>query len=399
MHIAILIKHLGPRGGTEEYVRTVGTALLRLGHRVRLFYEEVSPVRDDAWRSLGDEALCESAASLAVSVAADPPDVLFVNNGAVTPEIWAAASAVAPIVSFVHDFRPVCLRVGKVLPLSRRNCERALGYGCLLHGCSVGPGRGGSLPVSWRRLGAKLNERDVCRRMDQILVASQFMRALMLRNGVPAERITVTPLFCSLDVPAVPPQMPSHPRLAFVGQIQKHKGLDVLLRALPELPRDVGLDVAGDGPLRQRCEALARRLGVAERVTFHGWVSRDRLPSILEAVSVVVVPSTWNEPFGLAGLEAMAHGRPVVAFAVGGISEWLEDGATGIQVDAVGPEPLATALRRLFADPDRARELGQRGHARVRERFTIERHLDDVLAALTDARAAWLVRAGTERLA
>jgi glycosyltransferase involved in cell wall biosynthesis len=115
----------------------------------------------------------------------------------------------------------------------------------------------------------------------------------------------------------------------FVGRLVPEKGTDRLLEIVS---RFVGLTltVAGDGPERPRLEGLARDLGIAGRVEFLGAVARDRIGALYRACRAVAVPSLWPEPFGIIGLEAMAAGRPVVAFRTGGIPEWLEDGVNGL---------------------------------------------------------------------
>jgi glycosyltransferase involved in cell wall biosynthesis len=115
-------------------------------------------------------------------------------------------------------------------------------------------------------------------------------------------------------------------------------------------------------------------------VRFYGWVERERLSELFARSSVLVLPSTWNEPFGLVGLEAMAHARPVIAFDVGGIQDWLLDGYTGLLVKDIGPGPLASAILRLWSDPEKAREMGRQGLARVNQLFTLEKHVDTLVA-------------------
>ena len=99
-------------------------------------------------------------------------------------------------------------------------------------------------------------------------------------------------------------------------------------------------------------------------------------------MTLVAVPSIWDEPFGLVGLEAMAHSLPVVAFDVGGISEWLTGGETGLLVPRRDTHAFARALDALLRDSERAREMGAAGARLLREHFSQAAHLNRLEDAL-----------------
>jgi glycosyltransferase involved in cell wall biosynthesis len=140
-------------------------------------------------------------------------------------------------------------------------------------------------------------------------------------------------------------------RLLYVGRLDATKGVDTLVRALPELPADATLTCYGRGAEleRARLGRLAESLGVAARVTF-GSLEREELAAAYAAADVVVFPSEWQEPFGLVPLEAMACGTPVIATGVGGSSEFLRDGYNCVLFAAGDAHALAAAVRRLHDD-------------------------------------------------
>ncbi|MGI8755821.1 MAG: glycosyltransferase, partial [Acidimicrobiales bacterium] len=155
-----------------------------------------------------------------------------------------------------------------------------------------------------------------------------------------------------------------HPILLFVGRIQPLKGLDVAVGALAALGRaDAELVVVGgpsgvDGENEvARVQALARRLGVADRVRFVAPQPHHLLSTYYRAADVVLVPSR-SESFGLVALEAGACGIPVVAAAVGGLRTLVDDGRTGLLVDSRRPDAFAAATRRILDDPAFAATLG-----------------------------------------
>jgi D-inositol-3-phosphate glycosyltransferase len=157
--------------------------------------------------------------------------------------------------------------------------------------------------------------------------------------------------------------MPGTDRIVlFAGRLQPHKGPDVVVSALAQLPEDVRLVVVGgpSGSGLEHPEALvdlATRLGVAEQVSFVPPVAQAALADWYAAADVVCVPS-HSESFGLVALEAQACGTPVVAAAVGGLSTAVVDGVTGILVGGHDPGEYALALRMILDDADLREAMG-----------------------------------------
>ena len=158
------------------------------------------------------------------------------------------------------------------------------------------------------------------------------------------------------------------PEVLFVGRLSPEKGILDLVQAADGIP----LTVAGDGPLRDRVPGAL------------GFVQHTALPPLYERAAVVAVPS-HREGFGVACAEAMAHARPVVASAVGGLLDLVVDGETGVLVPPRDVPALRGALERLLADPDLRRRLGEAGRARVQERFSWPAVTDATIAAYEDA--------------
>jgi glycosyltransferase involved in cell wall biosynthesis len=160
------------------------------------------------------------------------------------------------------------------------------------------------------------------------------------------------------------------------------KGVDDLLAAAAnELARGARLRVAGDGPERHKLEKLARALRIQRQVEFLGWV--DDASAFWRSCDVAVVPShQWVESFGLAAVEAMACGRPVVATRNGGLAELVEHGRTGFVVPPGDVDALAGALRAYRGDPALRARHGAAGRLRCEERFDIRRCAESYLTVL-----------------
>lgn len=156
------------------------------------------------------------------------------------------------------------------------------------------------------------------------------------------------------------------PLVLTAARLSDQKGYPTLLAAAVQVPEAV-FAIAGDGPEQSRLEALAERLGVADRVRFLG--RRDDVPELLVAADVFALPSLY-EGSSLAVLEAMAARRAVVSSAIGGTDELIEDGRSGLLVPPGDAGALAAALRRLLADRQLREELAGRARKRVERDFT-----------------------------
>jgi len=160
--------------------------------------------------------------------------------------------------------------------------------------------------------------------------------------------------------------------VGYVGRLVPEKGVDVLLRAVAGMDGSWRLAVAGEGPERGRLEALARQLGVADRVSFDGQIPSLRMPAFYRELDALVLPSrsrpNWIEQFGRVLVEAMASGVAVVGSDCGEIPQVVGDAGL------IFPEEDADALRdclvRLMREPDLRADLGRRGRERVLAHFT-----------------------------
>ena len=160
------------------------------------------------------------------------------------------------------------------------------------------------------------------------------------------------------------------PFLLFVGRLRHYKGLHVLLDAMPHV--NARLVVVGEGPKGPALREQARRLGLADRVHFAGDVSEARLLDHVAAAGIGLLPSsTPTEAFGLAMVEFMAAGLPVISTELGtGTSYVNSHGETGLVVAANDPAALAAGITRLLADASLRARMGAAGRERARENFT-----------------------------
>ena len=208
------------------------------------------------------------------------------------------------------------------------------------------------------------------RRVDRVFSVSEHTTGELLAGGVPRDRIRTVPNLLAMQ-PTRTPHVESPPgsplRLLFVGRLSPEKGLDLLLRALFALPSRVRctLSVAGAGPCEAQWTSLAQDLGLSSRVQFLG-VRRD-IPELLAQADALALPS-YREGLPLAVLEAAGCGVPVIASRVGGIAEVIDDGKTGVLVQAGSCPDWCDGLTRLQALQPQLRANAVRLAESVRDR-------------------------------
>lgn len=175
-------------------------------------------------------------------------------------------------------------------------------------------------------------------------------------------------------------------RLLYVGRLDPRKGVDTAVEALARLPDAAELELVGGWDSREedRLRALARECGVGQRVRFSGHRGRSEIAAAYAAADAVLFPVRWEEPWGLVPLEAMAKGRPVIATGRGGSAEYLRDGENCLLFEAGDPDALATAVRRLGADPELRQRL-RAGGLETAPRYTEAVLNEAVEAALLEA--------------
>ena len=208
--------------------------------------------------------------------------------------------------------------------------------------------------------------RRVLRRARLVVCASRELADAARRLG--AREVRVIPN--GIEVPADVREPDDPPHVLYVGRLSAEKGVRELVAATRGLP----LVVAGDGPLRDEVPGAL------------GMVPHDELLRLYERAAVVACPSR-REGFGVACLEAMAAGRPVVASSVGGLRDLVVDGVTGLLVPPGDVAALRAALEQLLADAGLRKRLGRAARERVLAEFTWKRYAEHIQRAYDEARS------------
>lgn len=238
-------------------------------------------------------------------------------------------------------------------------------------------------------------QRQAYRAATKVVANSQAARQMLEQEGLAPASIAVIPN--GVDPAAFGGRRPPARirTIVTVANLRPEKNHETLIAAAGTLLReypDLRFQFVGGGPQRAELEALVRAKGLTHAIEFLG--HREDVPALLAAADAYVLPSR-SEAFPNGAIEAMAAGLPVVASAVGGLLDLIEDGDTGLLVSPGEPDAFAAALRRLVADPAAAGALGQRARQAVLQRFPFDRMIaafEDLYLTGLDRRAGARVR-------
>ncbi|MFW6116147.1 MAG: glycosyltransferase family 4 protein [bacterium] len=382
------LNHYGSmKGGVQGYIADVVMGLEMAGHQSRLMYfapdDPGDPVANGTHAFLPQWPSSPAQAVQAIEqvIAGWCPDVAYVHQvdhpGLVR---WIASRL--PTVAYVHGPYPVCPGSAQYLRRSERVCPHRSGAICLVKAqterCCWGHN-----PVRHLRKLAKVRAfLNAYQEIPSILVASCYMKELLQRNGVPASRISVLAPFLVDQDGLAPASRPHNGNtVLFAGRLVPEKGLHHLIRSLSQVRSEWQLLVAGDGPERESYHSLANQLGVVDSTHFLGWLDHAEMRRVIRESACVAVPSLWPEPFGRIGPEAFLEGRPVVAFDVGGIRDWLEHRKTGYLVGPGDVHGLSESLRSLLTSPELCSRMGRYARRKAVSAWDRSRHTEALLDA------------------
>ncbi len=345
------------RGGIETYV----SSLVRSG---------ISGVSDRPINSLKN--LCQSQFQL-----------LHIHD----PDIFRDLRAECPAIITLHNHSSYCPSGTKYLADRELQCDRIMNplgctWGHLVDGC--GSRRPQKILKKWHHTYHFLEALKKLR--IPIIANSNYVRNQIINSGVSPDRVIT--LRCAVRSPQSQPQpltseIHQDQQILFVGRIVPDKGVKWLIKALAQTEPRIHLHIAGDGWEQPDMQKLATDMGLNDRITWHGWCNYDKLSTLYHQSLAVVFPSVWPEPAGLVSLEAYAHYRPVIASAVGGIPEHVQDNVTGILVTPHHISQLAAAINHLASNYHQTRQMGEQGQAWYQQEFTIDvhaRHLEKIYA-------------------
>lgn len=361
MKILHIHERVGDYGGGEIYLASLREGLGLLGHENPAIYltptglEQAADGTHVLRKPHGFWSGIQMAARLDELIDREKPDVIHLHT-LFSPVALATVCDKKPVVFTFHSLH--------LLPRKRSQREWA--------------------PVHLYEDCLKPFLRMAMKQLDQIIAPSEAFEKELLKDGFRPEQISVLPHFT---------EMGSETRgeddgqtLLFVGRLSADKGILEFIECLARLPKGGWRTlIAGEGPLKDEAVKRTARYGIEKFVQFLGWVDQARLTDAYRQATAVVIPSIVLEAFSLAGIEAMAHWKPVVAFDAGGVHEWLSDGQTGFLVERGNIDALTMRIRTLLEDPALGRKFGEEGRRRVETQYRRKTHLERLMGIYRDA--------------
>ncbi|PWU08599.1 MAG: hypothetical protein C5B47_04470 [Verrucomicrobia bacterium] len=301
------------------------------------------------------------------------PDIVQLH-GVWNPWLDEILPQLCPTVRFIHNHEFYCSGGNMTTVRPFRPCECAHAFHCLiahrLQGCgSYNPWHDLS---QHRRVTQRLKN---LQHLHGIQVATQTLAQNLRRNGVPESKITLLPLYAAEPRPGIPDPDPQRRTLLHVGGLLRKKGIWLMIRMLRSLPNDVEIVFAGAGPEQTTLERHVRARGLSNRIRILGDPLPDQWYQLYSTATLIILPNLWNEPLGFCALQALAYGKVVVTFRVGGTSEWIDDGFNGITIPFGETHQFQEAVLQLLTDSEKLRTMGKNAKKIWENRFHPDKHL------------------------
>lgn len=357
-------------GGIATYIRQITAIQQAAGHTVLHFSQTASIKKSGNYQEPivvpVETELFSQAQKLGV-------DVLHLHTFVDTP-----LPSNLKVVRTLHVHHPYCPSGGKFLTRWNRPCHRSYSIQGCLWGHFIDHCGSVRLPNLYKSFRNTWSDKRILPHIPVITV-SDFLKNEMVRSGYPESSIHVISLFAEEKSHYCPPPLDGIPRFVFLGRIVPQKGLEWLLQAVKQVSVPIHLDIAGEGYLEAELRHLSNRLGIEDRVSFHGWVKPSVAGTLIEGARAIIFPSLWPEPAGFVTLEAATYGRAVIGSKVGAIPEYANYLQNSCLIEPGDTLALANTITQFAENWILAKELGKNGRLRVSQHFTAEKHLQQLM--------------------
>ena len=377
-------------GGTEQYLYSICHELNQLSYRNIVLHG--SP-HDNAFNNIAEKNYpipflddfntrlkTELKRQVKSILDNEDPDIVYLHN-IHNPYVVEVLTELKPVVKYVHDHESYCPKGIRIVndtlcsnTLSRRciiNAFRGNGYRCM--------GRRGEPFKIVKKIRQMIMNKQAHRNVRKFVVASNHMKNNLLMQGYQDDKIAVIPYFTEIPDDIIAESQQNN--ILFVGRVSPEKGLDIFIESLALLEADFRFIIVGDGSpdYVDMLHHKVREKNLEDKVEFCGWIENKRMGDYYAKSAFLVVPSIWPEPFGIIGIEAMAHGRPAISFNVGGIPEWLEDEKTGFLIERMDIKGFARKMDLLLKNKSLRHELGQNAYKRASAIYNKKNHIKKLI--------------------
>ncbi|UFP95422.1 glycosyltransferase family 4 protein [Gloeobacter morelensis] len=383
------------RGGSDRYFFSLAELLEKRGHRVIPFAARHSENLETRWADHFPEAVNftnpslrdlsrfvhsrSAAAAMHRLLEAHRPEIahLHIYYGQLSTAILGPLRrARVPVVQTLHEYRLVC-PVSTLLSNDGKLCQACNGkdyWRAVAGRCNRGSFARSLLSATEAYFARLIG--GVIDRIDRFITVSHFQRRKLAELGVPAEKMTTVHNF--VDVSDIALNSRSGGYFLYFGRLERLKGIFTLIEAAAPLV-DIPLLIVGDGEARVEAEQLVSARGLSH-IRILGPKRGQELQDLIKGSLCCILPAQWYENCPMAILEAYAFCRPVLGTTIGGIPELIDDGVDGWLFPPGAVEALREKLVYMADDPERAAGMGLAGRRKIEERFSQDRHYEQIMA-------------------
>jgi glycosyltransferase involved in cell wall biosynthesis len=385
MKVLHLNNQLRYEGGSEQYIFSICRELKKIGIKNIVIHGSNEVVNKEnfidqiyyiSFLNIFERRFKEQLRDRIQSVVKkENPDLIYLHN-IHNPYIVVNLLGHQPVVKYVHDHELYCSKASRMI--DDKICFNNSGYVCFYNALRgdgyrcMGKRRLANIAKTTARM---IMNKKVHKSLDKFFVASHYMKQNLIRQGYLEHKIEVIPHFT--DIQNHTPRESGGKNILFIGRICHEKGIEILIDSLELLDEDFQFIVVGNGSSDYiiRLNKKLKQKGLNKKTKLIGWINNNQLSHYYNMASLVVIPSIWPEPFGIVGIEAMAHGKPTVAFDVGGIPEWLENEKSGFLVNRGDVNALARKISILLNDASLRKQFGQYAQTRALALYAKENHI------------------------
>ena len=378
-------------GGEDSAYLAEKELLKSFGHQVLEHVRRNEEIRVDGLlskASLGLQTIWgeKSMGEIRSLLHKEVPDIVHFHNTfpLISPgAYYACHDAGVPVIQTVQNYRMLCPAAS--LYRNGSLCSECVDSG-LWHGVQhkcYRQSRSATAAVAlmlafhrWRQTWTEM--------VDRYIVATEFVRCKLVEGGLPAEKISVKTNFIYPD-PGIRVGMGEY--AIHVSRLVPEKGVRTLLEAFKRLSNTIPLRIVGDGPLRSELEAQQHQANLSS-VCFEGWLPRQQELERIAGARFLISPSEWFEPFGMNIIEAFACGVPVITSRLGGPSEIVEDGKTGLHFTAGDPDDLAAKVQWAWGHTREMATMGKAARAEYESKYAAERNYQLSMKIYDDIRVS-----------
>lgn len=287
-----------------------------------------------------------------------------------------------PVIRTIHEPRMFCPGRQKFLSKSESICNKPFGLHCCIKAYTE-KCQDSRIPNEVIRSysNVKFEINFAAKRYKRIVAMSNYAKNEAVLAGISEQNIVVNSCFTPVISESIKKNndLYSIKRIVFVGRLHPSKGIHILIKSLSNILKsehNVVLDIIGDGLFKNELLNLISSENIpSEKIIFHGWLSHEETTEKIEEAYLIVFPSIYPETFGIVGIEAMMRSKPVVAFDVGGVSDWLENNITGFLVEVKNEKMFEEKVYTLLSDEKLYNIFSLNARKIVLDKFIPEIHI------------------------